>query len=80
METYLKKAKNSSKKVAVLKPKVKSDILIQMADNLEKNWKKIVEENEKDIVSAKQNSLSNALLDRLYLNQNRIQAMAKSIR
>ncbi len=80
METYLQRAKNSSKIVSVLEPKIKADILNQMADILEKRWEELVKENEIDIKLAKENNLSSALLDRLYLNRDRIFAMSKSIR
>ena len=80
MEDFLKKAKKSSRIVSNLKPKIKADILMQMADKLEKNSDKIISENQKDLELGRKNDLSYALLDRLLLDEKRVQSMAKSIR
>ena len=80
MEDFLKKAKKSSRVVSNLKPKIKADILMQMADKLEKNSDKIISENQKDLELGRKNVLSYALLDRLLLDEKRVQSMAKSIR
>ncbi|MFK5880826.1 MAG: glutamate-5-semialdehyde dehydrogenase [Sulfurospirillum sp.] len=80
MENFLKLAKKSSRIISNLQPKIKSDILMQMADHIERNSKIIVEENFKDIESGRKNSLSYALLDRLLLDEKRVINMANSIR
>lgn len=80
MEDFLKKAKLSSRVVANLKPKIKLDIMMQMADYIEKNRDIIIEENAKDIELGRKNNLSFALLDRLLLDEKRVLDMAGSIR
>ena len=79
MEDLLKKLKASSYIVATLSPKKKSEVLKDMAKALRQNKALIIEENEKDMKSAKANSLSMALLDRLFLNEQRVEDMAKAI-
>ena len=80
MEEFLKKAKKSSSIAATLSSKVKKDVLNQMADALLKNSSFIIEENSKDMQSAKDNNLSSAMVDRLLLDDKRVEAMAKSLR
>ena len=80
MEDFLKKAKFSSRVIANLKPKIKIDVLMQMASHIEKNRNAIIEENAKDIELGRKNSLSYALLDRLLLDEKRVLSMAESIR
>lgn len=80
MELFLKVAKNSAHIVANLTSKAKNKILNQMADALESNSNRIIIENKKDLDFAKSNSLSNAMIDRLLLDERRIEAMANSLR
>ncbi len=80
MEDFLKEAKKSSAIVATLSSKEKKEILNKMADALEVNSKYIIEENRKDMQSAKENNLSSAMVDRLLLNKARVEGMAKSLR
>ncbi len=80
MEQFLIEAKKSSTVVATLSSRVKKDILNQMADALSKNRDFIIKENSKDMQNAKDNNLSSAMVDRLLLNEDRVDAMAKSLR
>ncbi len=80
MEEILKKAKEASKAVAILSPKKKNTILLQMADKLEKYSKNIIEANTKDMTIAKENGLMESLLERLFINNDIVASMAKSIR
>ncbi len=80
MEEILKKAKEASKAVAILSPKKKNMILLQMADKLEKYSKNIIEANTKDMTIAKENGLMESLLERLFINNDIVASMAKSIR
>ena len=79
MEQFLKNLKNSAKVIASLEPCIKNKILLQMANALRSNKEKIINENKKDIVDGKKNNLSSALLDRLLLDENRVESMAKAI-
>ena len=79
MEAFLEKAKKASvafneidgaKKVAVLK---------QMAEAIRANVMNIIEANAKDMADADKNNLTPALKDRLLLNEERIEGMAKAV-
>jgi len=80
MREFLIEAKKSSAIIATLRSKAKKDILNQMANALIENSDFIIEENSKDMANAKEMNLSSALIDRLLLNENRIEGMAKSLR
>lgn len=80
MKDFLDKAKVASRIIATLSPQTKIDVLHQMADVLETECKRIIQENQKDLDEAKKNNLSSALVDRLMLNPKRIGEMAKAIR
>ena len=80
MEQVLQKVKKASKKIATLKGGIKDTILLEMADELEKEKNLIIEANKKDIEYGKNNNLNLALIDRLLLNNERIDGMAKALR
>lgn len=80
MHQFLEKAKNASRVIATLEPRIKDALLHQMAEALECHCAKICEENAKDLVEAKKNALSSAMVDRLTLNEKRIKEMATAIR
>jgi glutamate-5-semialdehyde dehydrogenase len=80
MEQVLQKVKKASKKIATLKGGIKDTILLEMADELEKEKNLIIEANKKDIEYGKNNNLNSALIDRLLLNNERIEGMAKALR
>lgn len=73
------KAKNASRKLALVDTKTKNHALIAMAAALKKSAAYIIEENKKDIILAKKKGLSEALIDRLMLNESRIFSMADSL-
>ncbi len=58
----------------------KNEALMAVADALEKEHAAIMKENEKDIERAKNNGTSNAMIDRLALNEKRIKDMASGVR
>jgi len=80
MKDFLKKAKASTQVIATLDGKTKNRILNEMADALIENSVTIVAENEKDMLAGKENALDSALLDRLLLDENRVLAIAQSLR
>ncbi len=80
MEKFLENSKRVSSICANLKPSIKNSVLNQMAEALIKNQEEIIEENNKDITYAKENNLSSALVDRLLLNSDRIESMAKALK
>ena len=59
--------------------KQKDCALQAIADGLRENSAQIIEENEKDLKRGKVNGLPEALLDRLMLNEDRIEGIAKGV-
>ncbi len=80
MQEILKKTKEASRIIATIPPKRKSNILEQMADKLEKHYEEILEANKKDMSLGRKLELSSAILDRLFLDKDRVFKMAQSIR
>lgn len=58
----------------------KNQALLMVADALEENKDYLIEENKKDIVRAKENGMTEALIDRLALTEARIAGMSEGIR
>ena len=79
MDAYFKNIKNSAHTIAGLEPSEKNRLLYLMANALRDNSKSIIEENKKDILAGKNSGLNSALLDRLYLDEARVEAMAKAM-
>mgnify|MGYP001179415960 FL=1 len=75
-----KKAKDASVKLAVTSAKTRNDALFAMADALETHAAEILEQNALDVRTAKQNGLKAAFVDRLTLNQARLDGMAGGLR
>jgi len=73
-------AKENSGYLLNISAKTKNLILKDMASALIENQKQILKANNKDIILAKKNGLSKALIDRLMLNPSRIQQMADSLK
>ena len=67
-----KKAREASRRLAVASSQQKKDALIFSADAIRKNTANIIEQNKKDLDFGASKSLSNALMDRLLLNEDRI--------
>lgn len=74
------KAKAASRYLAKLDAKKKNEALVVVADALVHNAEFIINENKKDIKIAKANNMKPALLDRLSLNEKRIEGMAEGLR
>lgn len=79
MEKTLEVAKTLTTKLANLSPKVKTSLLIKMSKDILKNKEEILKANEKDLKEAEKNSLPEALVERLKLDEDRILDMANSI-
>ncbi len=75
----LKAAKASAPSLAAVDTEQKNNALLAMADALEANFVAILDANAKDMENAKSH-LSQSMLDRLALTQDRIHAMAEGIR
>ena len=75
----LNRANNAKTKLAQLDTETKNEALLAMADSLIENTNDILLANKKDVENAK-GVLSDVMIDRLLLNEKRIQAMADGIK
>jgi glutamate-5-semialdehyde dehydrogenase len=75
-----RQARAASRDLAKLSAAEKNLCLLSMATALDGNRPAIIEANEKDMVAGKESGLSSALLDRLKLDEKRIEAMARGLR
>ena len=73
------KAKAASTEMAKLTTEAKNMALCRMANAIEANIEKILAANEVDIKAAKAKGLKASLLDRLALDQKKVQSMAKEM-
>ena len=73
-------AEKSARSLSVLSEQDKNEALEKMAQALESQAETIIEENQKDITSARQNGLVEPLVERLILNEKRIAGMVEGIR
>lgn len=80
MEKFLEKAKESSRFISKLSSKDKTKILLEISETLIKNQDLIICENKKDMEAGVINNLPSSMQDRLLLDNDRIKAMAKSIK
>ncbi len=79
MEKFLQEAKSSSRVLATISGKEKNRILKEMAKALREKTSKLIESNKLDMSEGEKNNLSSALMDRLLLDNSRIDAMAVAI-
>jgi len=80
IQEFLQKAKDTEKYISLLSDKEKNRILLEMATAILENSELILEANKKDMALAYENNLNEVGLDRLMLNQGRIQNMADVMR
>ena len=57
----------------------KNAVLVRMADALKRRSKELVKENSKDVAFARKKGLSRAMIDRLALNERRINEMSQGL-
>ena len=79
MEAFLKEAKDSSRVLATISGKEKNQILNEMAKALRDNTQELINKNAIDMENGEKSNLSSALMDRLLLDESRIDAMAVAI-
>jgi glutamate-5-semialdehyde dehydrogenase len=79
MEQFLQEAKSASRVLNALSGSEKNRILKEMAKALRDTSKELEQENAKDMQSGKKNNLTSALMDRLFLDESRIDSMAVAI-
>ena len=73
-------AKAASYQLSSVTTEEKNVALALIAEQIVKDQDIILKENKKDIDLGKENGLTNAVLDRIYLDKARIEGMAKGIR
>jgi len=71
--------KEGARTLAKASSKQKNDALVKMAEALQERAKELLLENKKDIKFAQEKGLSKALIDRLTLNEKRINEMAQGL-
>ena len=71
-----KEARKASQQLAMADSKIKDNALALMGRSIIEDKKIIIQENQIDIEKAKENNISNAFLDRLTLNNERIESIA----
>ena len=79
MEKFLQKAKEASRIFTTLSGAKKNAILKEMAEALRANTMNLLEANALDMADGGKNNLSSALMDRLFLDEKRIDAMAVAV-
>ncbi|MEE8481719.1 MAG: glutamate-5-semialdehyde dehydrogenase [Acidiferrobacterales bacterium] len=80
MQVVGKRARDASIEVGRASTADKNNALMAIADAIESSSKTLILENNKDMKAGRQSGLDDALLDRLELNQSRIDAMAEGLR
>ena len=79
-ERLAREAAQASRKLALASSKQKDQALIEMAEALERRSSEILNENQEDLDEGRRKGLSSALIDRLLLDEDRIEAIADSLR
>jgi glutamate-5-semialdehyde dehydrogenase len=73
-------AKAASRQLAVLNTQAKNAALLAIADELDARVADVLEQNARDIEDGRKKGLSDALLDRLLLNEKRVKSLAADTR
>jgi glutamate-5-semialdehyde dehydrogenase len=80
MNNFAKKSKEASKVLRSLSKELRTQILNNLADNLQNKADQVIEANKKDLTNAEEVNLSFALKDRLMLDEARITDMVNGVR
>lgn len=72
-------AKKSAESLAILTTEQKNEALYCMARAIEKEKERILKANQQDLHNGRENGLSTALLDRLELNEGRLQGIVEGL-
>ena len=79
LEVIGEKVKNTTRRLNSMSTKEKNIVLKQVAKAIIENKDKILNENIKDIQNAIKNNIKDSLIDRLRLNEKRIEDMAEGL-
>ncbi|WP_425478077.1 glutamate-5-semialdehyde dehydrogenase [Aquifex aeolicus] len=80
IEEKVNRARSVLRELTSLKTSVKNETLLKVAELIDKNRDYIKEENRKDVEKAKEMGLRPAVVDRLVLNDKRIDGMVKVLK
>lgn len=80
LETLGQQAKATTLRLQQASTEEKNQALLKIADVLEARQKDILSENEKDLVKAKEKGISDSVIDRIRLTEDRIKQMADALR
>jgi len=80
MSTLGAQAKSAAAVLATAEPALKNDALLAIAKALLDNAEQIKQANARDLEQGRSNGLDDAMLDRLELNDDRIEAMVEGLR
>ncbi|MEI3610574.1 glutamate-5-semialdehyde dehydrogenase [Pseudogracilibacillus sp. SO10305] len=75
-----KQAKRASYALAVATTEEKNDALVQISKQIITDQDTIIQANELDLAAGEKNGLDKSVLDRIMLNEERINAMAEGVR
>jgi glutamate-5-semialdehyde dehydrogenase len=75
-----RRAKEASRRLVQLSTATKNKALLQMAEGLERNQERLINENRKDLAAGEKARLASPLIDRLRLTPSVIRQMAEGIR
>lgn len=77
--TLGEQAKTASKTISQATKKEKNDALFAMAQGLREHTQEILQANKKDVEKATDNGMPKTLLDRLTLDEDRVESMAEGL-
>ena len=80
LQQFGQEARKAAKALALLPTERKNEVLLHLADLLERQEEAILSANQKDIDQGQVNGLSDALIDRLRITPQRIQGIAADVR
>ena len=74
------KAKNASNTLRFASTDIKNSALLNIASEIKENQDIILDANNKDLIVAKNNNIDDAILDRLMLNNERLQVIVEGLK
>ena len=80
MKTLAKKSKEASKELMKMSHSMRKKILLNIASALDTNREPIIKANQIDITNAQQSKLNKAMIDRLLLDNDRIDGMIQGVK
>jgi len=79
LRNQVKKAKQASIILASIKTEIKNRALENIIKEIKKNKNEIIKENKKDLQKAKENELSNSLIERLVVDDKKIREIIEMV-